>query len=64
MIMEQANKELEFLEKKYSSYKSKVFRENEILADILMNINTYPEKSKLGKHWSLVRDLYDKKYNL
>ena len=61
-LIEKAYKELFRLDEKYASYRSKFFRDNEILGEIIMNVCSYPENSEEGKYWGVVRDLYDKCY--
>jgi hypothetical protein len=59
-MLEDAKKELEKIEYRNRTFKSKVFREQSILMDIIMEINSHTGKKQ--QFWGKVRDLYDAKY--
>ncbi len=59
--MEEEKKELERIEYKKRTWKSKFAREMEIWEEIAMQINSYTGKKR--KYWCRVMDLYKEKYS-
>lgn len=59
--MEEEKKELERIEYKKRTWKSKIYREMEIWEEIAMQINSNTGKKR--KYWNRVMDLYKEKYS-